>query len=62
MVIKNRKTGQKFEVSAMDFENKIVAKGLSGKYDVVEDNKPLELKQLSVEFHKKKNQPKANGN
>jgi hypothetical protein len=58
MVIRNKKHGGTFEVTAMDFESKIVAKGLAGKYEIVEDSKPIELKQLSVEVHKKRNQSK----
>lgn len=57
MIIKNKKTDQKFPCTQEEYEN-IVAKGLSGKYEIVEDSKPVELKRLSVEVHKKKNQSK----
>lgn len=55
MWIRNKKHGGKFEVSPSDFETKIVAKGLAEKYEIIEDSKPVELKRLSVEVHKRKN-------
>jgi hypothetical protein len=54
MKIKNKKTGQVFPTTKDVWENTIVGKGFGDKYDVVEDDKPIELKQLSVELINKK--------
>lgn len=54
MKIRNKITGQIFYTTVSDYEKTIVSAGASHKYEIVEDDKPVELKQLSVEIHKKK--------
>jgi hypothetical protein len=58
MKIRNKKTGDIFPTTIPEYQEKIVSKGLSWKYDIVEDEKPIELKQLSVEVLKKKQSAK----
>lgn len=54
MLIRNKITGKTFTTNMNEWENTIVAKGLAGKYEVVEDDAPIEIKKLSVELVKKK--------
>lgn len=54
MIIQNKKTGQKFTTNMNEWENTIVAKGLANKYEIVEDDKPIEIRKLSVALVKKK--------
>lgn len=55
MIVKNNITGQQFETTTEVWNNIIVNKE---KYTVIEDDKPIEIKQLSVEVTKRKNQSK----
>lgn len=54
MLIRNKITGKTYTTNLNEWENTIVAKGLAGKYEVVEDDAPIEIKKLSVELVKKK--------
>jgi hypothetical protein len=54
MIIKNKITGKTFNTTMDYWENNLVAKGLSEKYEIVEDDAPIEIKQLSIEIKKQK--------
>lgn len=53
MLIKNKRTGQQFEITESKFQETIVGNGAEGKYEILSDDKPVELKTLSVEVRKK---------
>lgn len=46
MKIRNRK-GKVFEISSEEYHAAIVSKGLGWKYDIIEDNVPLEVKTMA---------------
>lgn len=54
MTIENKK-GKRFEISEDEWRNVIVAQGNDYKYKIVNDNTPIEIKQLrAVEMKPKK--------
>lgn len=62
MQVKNRNNGRVFETNRFFFESVIVAKGNGQKYDVIEDDAPLEVKKLRqtvTELRKKQSNPET---
>ena len=58
MLVRNKVTGQTITTSLHEWETVICAGGLSDKYEIVEDGKPIELKKLRVEIIDKKTKKK----
>lgn len=54
MTIRNTRNKKQFEISKEEYENLIVAKGMSHKYEIVDDSLPGEIKSLRSELAKKK--------
>lgn len=59
MKVRNRRSGREFETTRDFFENVIVAKGNADVYDVIEDDAPLEVKELSKVLEIKRKTSKA---
>jgi hypothetical protein len=59
MKVKNIKSGKTFETTRDFFENSIVAKGNGDKYDVTEDEAPIEVRQMREVIELKKKSSKA---
>jgi len=53
MKIANKK-GAEFDITQEEWQTAIVAKGNAHKYRIVEDDAPVEVKQLRAEKEKKK--------
>ncbi len=53
MQIKNKATGAVFTTTKDVWENTIAGKGFAHKYDIVDEEKPIEIRQLSVELKKR---------
>lgn len=58
MVLKLLKTGRDIIVTQDDYDNLIVAKGHAHKYRIVEDDAPIEVKQMRKEKFEKKSKTK----
>ena len=60
MLIRNKKTNVTFTTNMNEWENVIVANGNAEKYEILEDDKPIEIRKLSVEVVKKKEKETKN--
>jgi hypothetical protein len=56
MIIENKK-GIQFDITSEEWNTSIVAKGNEHKYRVVEDDSPVEVKQLRLIKETKKKKP-----